>query len=935
MRTALDDLFREDREPVIDVGDKDTAREALAIQHGDEALDRHPAPAETAQRYEFEPELYGRPLAFPRWRTFLTRLTALALLATGSTYLVWRLSTLRGTGALGVAFLATEAVNFLALAFTVLLFWRASWRRGPQAPPSGTLDVFITVCGEPVDMVERTVQAALAITYPHETYLLNDGLFARKPNWEEIEDLARRYGIACFTRTDGARGKAGNLNHALGRTHGDFVATIDADHRARPDFADQTLGYFSRRSDGGKRRSGGRRGVGFVCSPQQFDGDRADVINNRELLFYGYMQPAKDADNAAHSCGNGTVYRRFALEQIGGFSEWNLVEDLHTSYRLHAAGWRSAYHPRPLTTGLAPHTGSALARQRLRWATDGLRILLWDNPLFKQHLTLRQRLHYLHTTGYYLIACSQLFFLVSPALYLVWKVHLMQVASPHSYFVHAVPYFGAMFLLLFLYGGLRGGLRTLQSLLYMAPIFAVALVRAITRIQFVPGVSEKAHGGRFSLLLLPQLGFAALLAFAIARGVMNAADGTAIAAAWAGWMLISLTAILAAVTPRQKLVRVLRLPVRGLVAAAVVGLALSVAGMNIPWVSRAPQEVLAAGIGKPASPIEAQLVQSDAPLALAPPKHGAYLGFFNPDLLERPNPVPRWNHLVGAHATIINWYQQWLNGQRSFRLDWATNAERQGAVPMITWEPWAKPAGGVWDPTQPDVRLSLIASGHYDRFIRSWAHAAAGFRGPILVRFMLEMNGFWYPWAIQGNGNSPQDFVDAWRHVHDLFQQEGATNVRWVWSIASFTGLHGDDRDLASYYPGDAYVDWVSLTGFNWGTVAFWNRWHSFDDVFHQTYEALLRFDRPVMISEVGTVGVGGDPAQWVRDAFQRLPVEYPRVKAVVWFDSLYPGNVDFRLDASAAAAFAESVRGSTYWDQPVRLVTAPPAPPARRPKQQ
>jgi cellulose synthase (UDP-forming) len=875
----------------------------------------------------------------------VNRIAALVAVGAGFGYLRWRVSTLHGTGALGKALLGAEAINVVAIALTASLFWRARWRSGPVAAPAGTLDVFVTVCGEPVEMVEETLRAALGIAYPHTTYLLNDGRLAGKPGWGKIRGLGRRYGVRCFTRMSGKPGKAGNLNYALARTKGEFVATIDADHLARPEFAHETLGYFIEDGSGLSRRERGGKRVGFVSTPQQFEGETADLLNNREVLFYRYMQAAKDSDNAAHSCGNGAVYRREALDDIGGFSEWGIVEDLHTSYQLHARGWASVYHPRPLTAGIAPPTGSALARQRLRWATDGLRILLWDSPMLKRGLTWRQRLHYLHSTAYYLVACTQLLFLISPALYLLWRVPLVHVTSTRSYLVHSVPYFGALFGLMFLYGGIRGGLRSMQSVLWMAPVYLVALVRAATGIRFTSGVSEKGRRHRLSPLVLPQKALMLLLAASIAVAVHRRADGDAVAGLWAAWMVFSLGAFVTAVSARPALSRAIRVPIRAVAVGAVAALLASggvgrlfvpgssgssgfsdVALMPVPWERLAiplslTHELPSLGV---ASPGEASEM-----LALDPPSRGAYLGFFNPELLKTPDSVYTWESLNGARATIVNWYQQWFSGETRFRKDWMANIARQGGVPMITWEPWAKPANDVHDAHQPQARLAVIASGRYDRYIRSWARSAAAYRRPILIRFMHEMNGFWYPWAVRVNGNTPRDFVRAWRHVHDIFQQEGAANVRWVWSIGSFTGLHGDNRDLRSYYPGADYVDWVSMTGFNWGQAKYWNRWHTFDEVFGLSYRALVAFDKPVMISEIGTVPVGGDPARWVQDGLRRLEQGYAQVKAVVWFDSTYEDGVDFRLQGASHAAVGNAVDASRYWGQTPRFspVSSEPQP--------
>jgi beta-mannanase len=165
--------------------------------------------------------------------------------------------------------------------------------------------------------------------------------------------------------------------------------------------------------------------------------------------------------------------------------------------------------------------------------------------------------------------------------------------------------------------------------------------------------------------------------------------------------------------------------------------------------------------------------------------------------------------------------------------------------------------------------------------------------------------------------------------MHRLFREEGATNVRWVWAVNTFTGLGGEDRSVARYYPGDDFVDWVSVTGFNWGTSNAWSEWQDVDAVLGKTYRTLARFGKPVMVSELGTVGTGGNSSAWVGATMRRLRAEYPLVKAVVWFDARYPGGIDFRLGSREGAALA-AVTSTPYWEPELRLVT--PSPEARAP---
>lgn len=827
------------------------------------------------------------------------------LTAAGAAYLGWRVLTLHRVGPLSTAFLLAEAAAYFFSVLTVVLLWRPRWRSRPPAPPHGTLDIFIPVCGEPAELVEATVLAAQRIRYPDKAiFILNDGRRAGKKGWQEIDELGRRLGVAVLTRTEdeGPRGKAGNLNRALAFTEGEFVAVIDADHAAVETFALETLGYFVDRD------------VALVVTPQQFRLTDSDPLNNRELLFYQLIQAAKDADNAAFSCGNGVVYRRTALGRIDGFSEWGVVEDLHTSYRLHCAGFRSVYHGRAVTTGLAPETTAVYVKQRLTWATDGLRVFFWDNPLFNRRLSVRQRLHYFHTTGFYLFAILQLLFLAGPALYLLAGVAVMHVDSGSTYAMFAGPYYVAMLGYLLSAGGVRGAMGSLQSSLSLAVTYLLAVCRALVLRPRSTHVTPKGRPPRFTPLLLPQQVIFVTLLASIVVAIRHPESGAAPAAAWAAYCALALSAGVSGIARSWRRSALLRTGARWAVisslAAAVV---LQVA------ISLVPTPAAAAGSLASTTPAPPRVV-SLARQALVPPTHGVYLGVFNPDLLRGKRALRHWNRRHGVKAVIANWFQQWGSGETRFRSDWLAMIARQGAVPMITWEPWRKPAGSVVFADEPAFRLDRIASGAFDSYIRNWARAAAAYRKPIILRPMHEMNGNWYPWSVHSNGNSPRLYVEAWRRIVRIFRTEHATNVSFVWAINSFAGLPASAAELDSYYPGTKYVDWVSATGFNWGNSHPWNAWRTFDQVFGRTYDALLRFKKPIMLSEVGTTSTGGAADTWIRTALQQLPSRYPKLKAVVWFDSPYPGGVNFQIRGRSADAFKQTIAANALLRETPRV---------------
>jgi cellulose synthase (UDP-forming) len=269
------------------------------------------------------------------------------------------------------------------------------------------------------------------------------------------------------------------LNNALRWTDGEFVAVIDADHRAVPSFAHSTLGYFEQDD------------LALVATPQRVVNDRVDPLNNQEPFFYRSLMLAKDRSNASFSCGNAVVYHRTALESVGGFSEWNLVEDVHTSYRLHQAGWKTAYHPYAITTGTAPTTAAEYTKQRLRWSTDNFRLFLFQNPLTRRRLTIGQRLHYLHTTGFPIFNCFQILFMVCPVLFLIWHVQVLSFVAIPNYGAYALPYLCLLGSAMALYSGRGAGVRSLGAAVAAAPIGVLGMLQAASGKRVPTGVTRK------------------------------------------------------------------------------------------------------------------------------------------------------------------------------------------------------------------------------------------------------------------------------------------------------------------------------------------------------------------------------------------------------------------------------------------------------------
>jgi beta-mannanase len=286
------------------------------------------------------------------------------------------------------------------------------------------------------------------------------------------------------------------------------------------------------------------------------------------------------------------------------------------------------------------------------------------------------------------------------------------------------------------------------------------------------------------------------------------------------------------------------------------------------------------------------------------------LGAFIPGAPGDPARIDQFAALVGAHPWIVMWYQAWGNaGARDFDRAKLDAVAARGAMPLVTWEPWDHSAGV----NQPRYALRTIVAGNHDAYIRKWARGAAAWGKPMYLRFAHEMNGTWYPWSPGVNGNTRSEYVAAWRRVHTLFKEAGATNARWVW--APNVLCPGTCTRFEDLYPGDAYVDLLGLDGYNWGASQAWSSWTSLADVFGPSYDALAAVSaRPIALTETASTELGGDKAASIRQGLlTELPARFPRVRAVVWFDE--NKETDWRVNSSLAslAAFREAATSPLY----------------------
>jgi hypothetical protein len=247
---------------------------------------------------------------------------------------------------------------------------------------------------------------------------------------------------------------------------------------------------------------------------------------------------------------------------------------------------------------------------------------------------------------------------------------------------------------------------------------------------------------------------------------------------------------------------------------------------------------------------------------------------------------------VQREADLIGYFQSWTE---DFRPDAVKQAWKRGQIPFLTWEPQSRV--GAVTAIAPEFSLPTIINGGHDDYVRRYAKAIADTGLPIIMRFAHEMNGTWYPWSeVQGwdgasiNGNHRGDFVKAWRHVHQLFEEEGANDYTvWLWSPNRINRIPSQP-DPAAFYPGDAFVDWVGMSGYH----RDYDEAATFDDTYGRTLP-LLRVagpDKPIFLSEIGATEADNRKAQWIDSLFAGLDAN-PDIIGFAWFNLVVTMTVD------------------------------------------
>lgn len=274
---------------------------------------------------------------------------------------------------------------------------------------------------------------------------------------------------------------------------------------------------------------------------------------------------------------------------------------------------------------------------------------------------------------------------------------------------------------------------------------------------------------------------------------------------------------------------------------------------------------------------------------------GVYVGVFREGAPANMNYIKKFEADFGKKPAMVMWYEDWA---QAFPKDKVNNVIAYGAVPHIVWEPW------YWT-DKNKIKLQDISSGKYDSYIQSWAKEIKALDQTVFLRVAHEFNIEGYPWGIINNGKDPAVYVKAYRHIVDIFNREGAKNVKWVWCFMNYSYPDESWNDWEAAYPGDKYVDWIGIDGYNWGKTQSWSSWQSVKYMFQEQVRRSRKLwpGKPIMIAEFGSADEGGDKGAWVKEIPGYLKSSMRDIKAVMFFD--LKKEADWRVNSSAKAAAA------------------------------
>lgn len=756
-------------------------------------------------------------------------------------------------------------------------YWDISVPEKPVLTKKITVDVFTTYFpGEPYEMIKETLLAIQRMKYPHTTYLCDEA------NDAHLKDFCKTHGIVHVTRNNRINAKAGNINNALKQATGDICLILDPDHVPKENFLEEIVPYFEDDK------------IGFVQSVQAYYNIDESLVARgaaeQTFHFYGPVMMTMNSYGTVNAIGANCVFRRKALDSIGGHAP-GLSEDMHTAMQLYAKGWKSVYVPEIFTKGLVPASLTSYYKQQLKWSRGTLELLVAVLPKLFKNFTWRQRIHFgilpLHYLSGFIILISFLIPIISLfAATTPWRGNVINFGL--LFFPVLTSILGIRFYVQrWVMDKSERGTHLMGGLLLACTwwIYITGFIYTIIRkkVPYLPTPKDDRDSSSWKILV-PNLLVGIISIVAVGYGLTK--DFTPFSVFMSGFALLNASFMFFTVFlayEKQKPVAV--------------NFGFN-AGKNL--ILNSAQDLAYAAWHKAALPVVFVILTLFGTFYYQTEhvKWGGvqpeilkknvinYIGIFAPqndDGITSLENVREVSSRIEENFDIISLYIAWDKDiQSNFPRLLLDSIYTRNSIPMITWEPWLNTFA---DEMEEDEHVyDLIARGFFDDFIFRFSEKLKELQHPVFLRFAHEFDNPFYPWYISGE-NAAEKFKNAWKHTYEIFKQNDANNVIWIWNPWK-------PENLNPFYPGMEYVDWIGVNILNYGEFNQDGQWHNFKSLYEPFHDELINLPpTPVIISEFGTLKDGRQQNEWIEDAFTSIENDFKEIKSIIYFNSKVDKN--------------------------------------------
>jgi len=724
-----------------------------------------------------------------------------------------------------------------------------------------TVDILTTYCaGEPFDMLEQTLVAMQQVTYPHTSWCCDE---ADDPL---VKQLCERLGVRHVTRVIKKDAKAGNINNALQFATGEICLVLDPDHIPVPEIMDEIIPYFEDPS------------IGFVQIVQAYYNQTETMVAKgaaqQTYQFYGPVMMTMNRYGTAQAIGANCTFRRSALDSIGGHAS-GLAEDMHTAMQLHAKGWRSVYVPAILTRGLVPATMSSYYKQQLKWSRGTWELFVMVLPKVFRKLTWRQKIHYFTLPFHYL---SGLIFLIN---FLIPVVSLFTGYVPLqmdllNFLLAAVPLFCmGIFIRHYVQKWVaeetERGFHIVGGILQIGTwwIHSVGIIYTFIRkkVPYIP--TPKNDSDSLPLLVsLPNILIAVVSLVAIVYGFLY--DYT------------PYTTFMAVLAFMQIIFMVFIFSISGYVrdSSKLNQIASKIKARNgfiILTHGFVRKYSVALSIAVTIFFVFGFLEKQRLPEYMPSPLPGLqvfYRGVAIPGDKKTPFASEASFSTASGNDVRLVAMNIYNSGNSIGKPDTAELSKLYAGnmLALLQWAPWQNDQA--LQNAGDSVLLQNINSGRYDTTIAALAAQLAKWDKPVFLipARGLQKQGF-LPLATNTSGADV--FINAWQHMHRIFEKEGAGKVIWIWHPPSM-------ENATAYFPGNNYADWMGVHINAHDAYRYHSQLFGFDSVYrpyHQLYIAQST-ELPVMIT--GVPATISDKANWWKATWQTIDTGFTEIKALI-----------------------------------------------------